>query len=50
MIDMLPDDGYFHSMFGSDKEKCPPWFAMVFGLCMMLFYGTIGYVLISMIF
>lgn len=45
MIDLLPDDGYFHSIFGSDKEKCPTWFAVLFGLSMVVVYGTIGLVL-----
>lgn len=50
MIDILPDDGYFHSMFGSDKEKCPTWFMGLWGIVMILVYGTIGLVLVSIIF
>lgn len=50
MFDQLPDDGYFHSMFGSDNEKCPPWFAVVFGLSICLFCGTLGLILVSIIF
>lgn len=50
MIDLLPDDGYFHSIFGSDNQKCPPWFSVLFGLSMIIAYGTIGFVLVSIIF
>lgn len=45
-MDMLPDNDYFHAMFGSDKEKCPDWFSVLFGLSMVVVYGTIGVVLI----
>lgn len=45
MFNVLPDDSYFHSYFGSDKEKCPGWFAVIIGLGMMLVSGFIGLVL-----
>ncbi|KKK54130.1 hypothetical protein LCGC14_3087840 [marine sediment metagenome] len=50
MFNVLPDDSYFHSQFGSDSEKCPGWFAVIIGLSMVLFYGAIGLILVSIIF
>ncbi len=49
-MDLIPDNEYFHSTFGSDKEKCPEWFAGLFGLCLILTLGTIGLILISVVF
>jgi len=49
-MDMIPDNEYFHSMFGSDKEKCPAWFAVGWAICMMIVYRTIGLILVSIIF
>lgn len=50
MFDVLPDDGYFHSYFGSDNDKCPGWFAIIIGLSMVLVYGSIGLIMVSIIF
>ncbi len=46
----LPDYGYFHSLFGSDIEKCPAWFAIGLGMSLMLVMGASGLALISVIF
>ena len=50
MFDKLPDDVYYHSLFGSDNEKCPPWFAIGLGFSLMLVMGLSGLALISVIF
>ena len=49
-MDLIPDNEYYHSMFGDDETKCPAWFGVGWAICMMLVMGSLGYVLISMIF
>ena len=44
-MNILPDDAYYHSLFGSDNEKCPPWFAIGLSVCMLISGGFIGLVL-----